>query len=77
MPRLLSRFGPKPSEMADRIRRERERLGLSQEACARLIGVSRNTYRQLETTANPQLSTLIALTQEVGMKPKALAPELF
>jgi DNA-binding phage protein len=39
--------------------------------------VSRSTYKQMETTANPQLSTLVGLAEAVGMNPRAIAPELF
>lgn len=77
MPRLLQRFGPRPSEVAARIRAERERLGISQYEAARLLGVARGTYCQLETTANPQLSTLIALAEALGADLHAIAPELF
>ena len=77
MPRLSSRYGPKPSEIARRIRAERERLGISQLDAARRLKVQRNSYRQLEVTANPTLGTMIGLVTELGFDPRSIAPELF
>ena len=77
MPRLASRYGPSPAVLASRIRAERIRLGLTQEAAAARLGIHRGTYSQLEEAANPQASTLIGLVQAVGMDPRALVPELF
>jgi transcriptional regulator with XRE-family HTH domain len=76
MPPLKSRYGPPPAEVAARIKAERVRLGLSQEECARRLGVTRTSYRQLEETANPQLSRVIALVELLGMDGRTLAPEL-
>lgn len=76
MPRTLrSKNGPLPSVVAARIRAERVRLGLSQAEASRRLDVRRETYKRLETTANPQLSTLIALV-ELGMDLRSIAPEL-
>lgn len=78
MPRTLrSRHGPAPSALAGRIRAERVRLGLSQSAAAERLGVGRHSYRQLEVTANPQVSRLLELVRDVGMDARALLPELF
>jgi transcriptional regulator with XRE-family HTH domain len=62
---------------AERIRAERVRLGITQTQAADRLGIRRGTYAQLETTANPQASTLIGLVRELGMDPGALVPELF
>ena len=75
MPRLKSRTGPPPSEVAARIKAERGRLGLTQDQVAAALGVGRHSYRQLEVTANPQLSRLIELVG-LGMELRNIAPEL-
>lgn len=78
MPRLANRYGLPPTEIARRIRSERERLGLTQAACAELLGLTnRQGYATLETVANPQLATLVALVKVLGMDPRALVPEVF
>jgi transcriptional regulator with XRE-family HTH domain len=77
MARLKDKHGPLPRMVAARIRAERERLGLSQEEAARRLGMSRSNYKQYEARANPQLGTLIGLTRVLGMRLKAIAPELF
>lgn len=79
MPRLLDRRspGPHPSALAARIKAERVRLGLTQMDVAGLLGVGRHSYRQLEVTANPQCSKLVALVRVVGMDLRVLLPELF
>ena len=74
---LRARFGPAPETVAARIRAERHRLGFSLADCGRALGVNRHTYRQLEQSANPELSTLIALVTQLGYDPQAIAPELF
>lgn len=76
MPRIGKRHGPDTVEVAERIRAERERLELSQEDCARKLGMSRSTYRQLERLANPTMSTLVGLTSVLKMRLEAIAPEL-
>lgn len=76
MPRLKQKFGPDPSAVAARIRAERERLGISIHEAARRLGINRNSYKQYEVTANPQLSTLIALVSVLGMDLDRIAPEL-
>jgi DNA-binding XRE family transcriptional regulator len=68
---------PSPAEVAGRIRAERERLGITQSDAARMLGIARGTYRQLEVEANPQLGTLFELVTRVGMDFKNIAPELF
>lgn len=74
--RLSSRYGPEPTVVAARIRGERERLGLTQDQAAMKLGISRSTYKQLERAANPQLSTLLGLVDQLGMRPTAILPEL-
>jgi DNA-binding XRE family transcriptional regulator len=60
-----------------RVRAERRRLGWTQEDAAVAIGISRNTYRQLEEGRNdPRLSTFMRLVR-AGYSPVALVPELF
>ena len=60
-----------------RIRAERLRLGLTQEACAAALGVSRGTYVQLEQGTNPKLGTLVALNDRLRMDLRRIVPELF
>jgi transcriptional regulator with XRE-family HTH domain len=76
MPRVTFRYGPPAVDVAARIKAERQRLGLSQDECARRLGITRSSYRQLEETANPQLSRVIALVELLGMDGRVLAPEL-
>jgi transcriptional regulator with XRE-family HTH domain len=76
-PATRPQFGPSPLDLADRIRRERERLGLTKSEVARKLEVRPHSYRQLEEAASPQLSTVYALIEVVGMRPRALLPELF
>lgn len=63
-----------PSEVAGRIRAERQRLGLSQEEAAARIGRSRDSYKQLERMANPQADTIVSLVR-LGMRLSAILPE--
>jgi transcriptional regulator with XRE-family HTH domain len=77
MPRYIrGNHGPLPSVVADRIKAERHRLGLSQPQMAARLGVSRASYKNIECVANPMLSTLVAL-KTAGMDLRAIAPELF
>lgn len=77
MPRTLSsKFGPAPSVLADRIIAERQRLKLTQEQAAEGLGICRGSYKRLEITANPQVSTMLGLVA-LGMDPRALLPELY
>ncbi|PZP65500.1 MAG: transcriptional regulator [Delftia acidovorans] len=48
----VNRFTKKMDEFSQRLREERKRLGLSQEAFASLGGVSKNTQSNYETGAN-------------------------
>jgi predicted transcriptional regulator len=76
MPRLVSRYGPAPSEVGARIKAERLRLGFSIVGCAEAVGISRQTWLGYEATANPQLSMLMAL-KEIGFDLRNVAVELF
>jgi transcriptional regulator with XRE-family HTH domain len=67
--------GPSAEDLAERIRAERIRLGLTQREAAERLGVSRSTYRQLETAANPTAITLVGLVRVLGMRPEVLLPE--
>ena len=65
-----------PTDIRDRIRSERTRLGLSQSATAELLGMSQQNYSQLERiTTDPRLSTIVALVG-LGMRASAIVPEL-
>lgn len=75
-PDNISSYGPPGWLVADRIKAERKRLGLTQSRAAELLGIARNTYKNLETSANPQLSTFFALVELVGMDFRRLVPEL-
>lgn len=72
----LSRANPRPSAVAARIRAERQRLGLGVTETADHLGVRKQTYAQLERTANPRLTTLIRLVM-LGFDLQRIAPELF
>ena len=69
-------FGPGPGVIAARIKAERERIGLTQEAAARLLGVTRGSYQQYEQVTSPRLHTLVALKRN-GFDLRRIAPELF
>ena len=64
----------------------REARGLTQEALAEATGISRNHYQLLENgisnrqtrkPANPRLSTLVALSEALGMTTVELVAEIF
>lgn len=77
MPRLSEKQGrPSTAELGRRVRSERERLGLTQEEAARRLGLSRGSYRQIETVTVLQYGVLVALVRDLGMDARALAPEL-
>ena len=76
-------------ELADALGRRliglREERGFTQEALAEACGISRNHYQLLENgisnrrsrkPANPRLSTLVALSQALGMSPAELVAEV-
>ncbi|CEF48262.1 unnamed protein product [uncultured bacterium] len=66
---------PRPP-FAEAIRAERARLGWTQAFAAARLGTTRGTYRQLEeTTADPRLSTLVALVG-AGFRLGVIAPGL-
>jgi DNA-binding XRE family transcriptional regulator len=69
--------GPRPVEVAARIKAERERLALSREEAARRLEMSPDVYARLEEATDPQLSTILALVRVLGMRPEAIVPELF
>lgn len=70
-------LGPPPWLIADRIKAERKRIGLTQEAAAKLLGTTRGNYKQLEESCNPTAATLHDLVEKVGMRPSAILVELF
>lgn len=77
-PRLSQRQGrPSTAALGVRVRGERERLGLSQREAARLLHLSQASYQQIEAVTTLQYGVLLALVRDVGMDPRALAPELF
>lgn len=77
MPRLSDRQGrPDTAELGRRVRAERERLGITQGEAARRLGVSRGSYRQIETVTVLQYGVLVALVCDLGMKLEVLAPEI-
>jgi DNA-binding XRE family transcriptional regulator len=64
-----------PNDIRDRIRSERERLDLSVAQAAFLLGVSRQSYLQLEKkTLDPRLSTIVGLVS-IGMRLEVLVPK--
>ena len=63
--------------IGQRIRAERLRLGLTQEACAQALGIRRGSYVQLESATNPKLGTLVPLGDKLGMDLRNIVPELF
>jgi transcriptional regulator with XRE-family HTH domain len=57
-----------PSKVGSRLRRERERRGISLRELARRVGVSPSLVSQIELDrVNPSVSTLYALVTELGM----------
>jgi transcriptional regulator with XRE-family HTH domain len=76
MPRLRSDRGPSASTLSARVRAARGQLGLTQEAMAARLGITRGTYKQSEESVTPLYSTVIGLVVEGGMDPRILCPEL-
>ena len=65
-----------PDDIRDRIRNERIRLHLTVADAAQKLGVSRQSYLQLETkTVDPRVSMLVRLVS-IGMRLSAIVPEL-
>jgi len=65
-----------PADIRDRIRAERIRLGLSIPEAAERLGISRQSYLQLEIrTVDPRISTIVKLVA-IGMRLGAIVPEL-
>jgi len=56
-------------DIAGRIRKERDRLGLSQEKLAQRMGLDRNTLWHIEAgrTKNPRADHIIALATALGV----------
>lgn len=50
----------------------REYLQLTQEECARKLGISQATYSQLETSNNPRKTTRNKLATALGINPEQL-----
>ncbi len=64
----LDRGGLEASKVGNRLRAERERLGISLRELARRVGVSPSLVSQIELDrVNPSVSTLYALVTELGM----------
>lgn len=69
---------PEPSSAAarlfgDRVREERQRLGLSQDEVAHLAGMNVSNYGKIERgVGNPVLHTIIRLAVVVGVDPAVL-----
>lgn len=64
--------------MGNQLKRLRDKAGLSQEALARLAGVSSAAIFRIEQgrPSDPKLSTLAALAKALGMSPGELTDEL-
>ena len=63
-------------DMSKAIREGRDRLGMSQEALAERLGVSRQAVSKWESGASdPSTSTLLALAKLVGIDAKELLDE--
>ncbi len=78
MPSLPSYLCPTPAILSARITAERTRLGLSQRRAAAILGIKQQSYLQYEQgLCHPQLPTLFALVEALGMDPRALLPEWF
>jgi transcriptional regulator with XRE-family HTH domain len=64
-----------PPPASAMMRRARENAGLSQEIVARRIGMSLNSYRELETVREPSVARLrqfadaLGLTLEIHLRP--------
>jgi len=59
--------------LGDRIRRARERVGLSQIELARRIGLSKNAMNSIEARdADPRASRIVAIAQVLGISTDAL-----
>ena len=59
--------------LGDRIRRARERVGLSQIELARRIGLSKNAMNSIEAgDADPRASRIVAIAQVLGVSTDAL-----
>lgn len=84
----MSRRPPEPDfeqyarELGQKLRRLREARGLSQERVAHVAGISAFTYFKFEkgeskpgTPMNPQLLTLLALSQALGVRLDELLPD--
>jgi len=55
-------------ELCKRIRADREAAGLSQEACARAVGVSLSTWRNWERNTEPQTKWLRKIPHVFGLR---------
>lgn len=71
-------------ELGHNLNRAREAAGLSQERLAAIAGISTDTYRKYEkgeskphTPANPQLVSLVAVSQALGVPLLDLLPTPF
>jgi ribosome-binding protein aMBF1 (putative translation factor) len=63
----LYRMYPFRDRVGDRLRRARERSGLSRTMLARVAGLHPSTVARAETTGRTSYSTLVALCQVLGI----------
>lgn len=75
-PRPVSTLDPLTVAFGAALRRERERLGLSQEALADRAGVDRTEIGKLERgTREPRLRTLVKIYRALDVSPDVLVGE--
>jgi transcriptional regulator with XRE-family HTH domain len=64
------------SDIRDRIKNERDRLGITQAEAGERLGMTQQGYANLERrTTDPRLSTIVALVG-LGMRAEKIVPEL-
>jgi transcriptional regulator with XRE-family HTH domain len=75
--RRKARGIPGPAMLADRVRAERLRLGLTQVEAGRRLGINHQTYGMREKTTRLPYDMALEMILTLGMDPRALYPELF
>lgn len=72
--RADSRYAAQAAQLAERLRKRRERAGITQERLAALAGVGIATVRKIETGAvvEPGYFTVMALMGALGTSPDEL-----